>query len=145
MSEELRIGDMEMLPHSDPICLDCDEAADELHRRFQECPPSLSLPIIWCDEMTLSDGSISKASDGCGGPPVDDPLMLYLSLPLSEDDLPVYFKCSLEEVIDDMVDSLISPNTRTVVDSGAQEICRRVGARLRELAEHLERTAGLQC
>jgi hypothetical protein len=137
MTEHDRLlGEMEILPHSNPLYDD-----DELRDRFLEDPPRLSLPIIWDYELTLDDGEVCKGEDGWGGPPVDDPLTLYLHLPLSEDEQGVVFKCSLEEVIDDLIDSSISPDTRTIVEASAQVTCRRLAARLRELAGHLEQAA----
>jgi hypothetical protein len=136
---------MEMIPHSSPLCLDVYEdqtlnaaITDELRRRFDEEPPRLSLPIIWDYDVTLDDGEISKATDGWNGPPVDDPLTLDLHLPLAEEEEGVVFRCTLEEVIDDLIDSSISPTTLTIKEENAQLICRRIAARLRELAAHVE-------
>ena len=150
------LGDMTILPHSNQLCVDIFDGTsdaieqlnsavtDELRERFRENPPRLSLPIIWDFEIKYDDGSIGKGADGHGGPPVDDPLTLYLRLPLADEEDGVVFKCSLEEVIDDLIDSCISPTTHTVVEASGQVTCRRVAARLRELAEHLERTLASQ-
>lgn len=140
-----QLGDMEILPHSNPLRLDVydDEElnftiTNELRGRFAKDPPRLCLPIIWDYEMKLHDGTISNASDGLNGPPVNDPLILDLHLPLAEEEDGVVFRCSLEEVIDDLIDSSISPMTLTIKEASAKIICRRVAARLRELAAHLE-------
>jgi len=134
----MQLGDMKLLPHSDPLSLDIYDD-ESLRERFRDDPPRLTLPVMWDFDLTLDDGTICKAEDGWGGPPVHDPLTLYLHLPLSAEEEGVVFTCTLEEVIVDLIDSSLPGNsTDGKVDVTARAICQRIAARLRELAERLE-------
>lgn len=104
-----------------------------LRAKFADNPPDISFPIQW----NFGD----RREDGRGGPAPNDPVMLYVSLPLGGDDTKgnnVTFACSLEGVVDDLLDGAASPVSSKVEDGEQRDICARVAARLRELADKLD-------
>jgi hypothetical protein len=74
----------------------------------------------------------APAEDGCGGPAVTDPAMLYVGLPRHDGGNATQFSVSLEAAVDDLID--MGPDDDSVIPA--------VAARLRELAEKLEIEAG---
>lgn len=107
------------------------EVTDILREAFERDPPYLHFPFMW--------GFGEHASDGCGGPPVSDPVMLYVSLPLSADgDEPCHYACSLEGAVDGLIDSQVNPQTGKIDDPEGKEICARIAGRLTELAGKLD-------
>jgi hypothetical protein len=94
---------------------------------FEERPPELNLPCTWWPD-----------SDGVGGKCPDDPATLYLGLPLGEtEDDYVYWALSLESVVDDLIDSIVTPTTE-MVDGDSRVICNKLATRLREIADKLD-------
>lgn len=99
-----------------------------LRKVFDEHPPQLDFPVMWGPD-----------SDGWGGKCPDDPVTLYVSLPLGEEeDDCVIYACSLEGAVDDLIDGHITPSTGKITDDEGQVIMRKVAARLRELADKLD-------
>jgi hypothetical protein len=134
MSED-HLGSMALVPTSPDIefwTLD-EHTTEAVREALERSPPRLSLPIIW-------DGA-ERPSDGRYGPAVADPLTIYLDLPFgaNEDD-EVHYACTLEELVDYMIDAHREGDVPegTVSDPEAQEICARVSARLRELADKID-------
>jgi hypothetical protein len=99
---------------------------DILRKRFEDDPPFLTLPA-W-------GGYRRKAGD---------PLTLYLELPLgepAEDFNRFTYACTLEEAIDGVTSQYESPDGSKHVgnDKKGREDCRKIVARLRELADKLD-------
>jgi len=107
------------------------QVTETLREVFEETPPQLELPIAWGPD-----------DDGCNGPCPTDPVMLYVSLPLGRtQDENVNFACSLEGAIDRLIELHENPDGN-VFNPGSQEICGQVAARLRELADKLDKACG---
>lgn len=104
-----------------------------LRAQFEEDPPILHLPFMWSDR-----------SDGMGGPKVDDPAMLHLNIQLGAGEDGVTYACSLEDVVDDMINDLVNRGTKKVEDTEGQEICVRIAIRLRELADKLNAACAME-
>src|SRR5215471_3750926 len=79
-----------------------------LREEFKENPPQLDLPFEW------SAGE--RPSDGRGGRPVDNPLTIYLELPLgpTEDEHPTW-QCTLGELIDHVIEMNSPPDDETIM------------------------------
>jgi hypothetical protein len=106
-----------------------EQFTEVVREEFEKNPPYLDFPILWesCD-----------AGDGRHGPSPSDPVTLYLDLPLGQfDGNNVCYSCSLEDVVDDLIDSLVVASGR-VEDAKSRAICAKVAARLRELADKLD-------
>jgi hypothetical protein len=99
-----------------------------LRERFEENPPSLSLPSGWAH------------GDGMGGPRPDDPLTIHVTLQLANHDDGVTYACSLEAAIDDVIElqSYEGVGGVKVEDEEGRQVCARIAARLRELADKLD-------
>jgi hypothetical protein len=68
-----------------------------------------------------------------------DPVMLCVDLPLTPNQADmVSFGCSLEEAVDDVIDSFQNFNTGKVIDDDGRRVCGGIALRLRELADKLE-------
>jgi hypothetical protein len=80
-------------------------------------------------------------TDGVGGGAVEDPVTLYVGIPLSESGDDCMYTVSLEGVVDDVIERW-SGIERIIVDKDGQGAARRIAQRLRELAEKLERACG---
>ena len=104
---------------------------DILRKAFEEYPPYLHFPFMWAVG--------EPAGDGSGGLPVSDPAMLYVGLPLAAggDDWCQY-ACSLEGAVNGLIDTCANPQTGKIEDAEGREICIKVAARLRELADKLD-------
>ena len=96
---------------------------------MERYPPKLSFPFGWS----------SSGHDGFGGPVPDDPATVYVELGLGGSDDPVCYGGSLEDAVDQVIDSHID-----VIKSGkihtkeGVSICLAIAGRLRELADKLE-------
>ena len=97
-----------------------------LREQFDDDPPRLWLPFQW------SDG------DGIGGPPVEDPAMLYCTMQLGEDEEGVVYACSLEWVIDDFMELHRNFRTNLIDDPKGKAVCAKLAKRLRELADKVD-------
>jgi hypothetical protein len=100
-------------------------ATATLRKHFEQNPPSLSVPSGWGDH------------DGMGGPRPDDPLTIHVNLQLANHDDGVTYACSLEAAIDDVIE-LQSYDGVKVEDEDGRQVCARIAARLRELADKLD-------
>lgn len=99
---------------------------DAVRRTLEEDPPRLSLPYTYSD------------SDGRYGPCPDDPVMIYLDLPLrGSEDESVCWQISLAALTEDIIEDHIA-DTGYVDDEEGVAVCRNIAARLRELADQLE-------
>ena len=94
-----------------------------LRETFKEDPPKLSLPFPWSpDDPDLQP----------------DPLTLYVELPLGKDDSSdVIYSCALEVVIDDMIEEI--EDLEEEVGREKWDCCAKIAARLRELADKLDK------
>lgn len=120
------LTDMKWVENSAPL-------RDDLREQFEEEPPFVTLPFLWA--------SGPKPSDGYGGPAPTDPLMLYVSLPLADDAEtidPCCFALPLEAAIDDVIDGFENPSTHRVEEEEGREVCLKIAARLRALADKLD-------
>lgn len=90
------------VPHSHPIDVgqwnfltdpinECIAAAvrEALTETFSNEPPELTLPAVWGDQ------------DGDGGPPPENPLTIYVSIPLAVSDDGVLFRTTVDEMVDE--------------------------------------------
>lgn len=130
MTETRQTWEMRQVPHSPPINLGHDETGinEYLRDSFDYQPPCMSFPYMWWPD-----------SDGIGGSAVSDPATLYVGLPLTESfDDPIYFEILLADVVEDLIERLMSPVSGKVKTEKGQTICRQVAARLRELADRLD-------
>lgn len=98
---------------------------DVLQEQFTETPPELDLPFYWSD------------SDGRGGPKIQDPLTIYLDLPLSDSEDCAHWSVSLVDLISDFIESIENWHTHTVDDPKNIEMCRALATALREQADRL--------
>ena len=90
--------------------------------QFEKTPPEISTPFYW----STSD------DDGHGGPPVENPLTLDIQLPLGENEEPVVYRTTLEEVIDDeFFFENLEPVDADKVARVADEL-ERIAAKIRE-------------
>jgi hypothetical protein len=97
-----------------------------LRKEFRKHPPTIDLPFMWRD------------GDGLGGKCPDDPAMLYVCLPLGADvDSSPYWAISLESVVDDFIDGIVSRDTLKI-EGDEKETAHLLAARLRELAQKLD-------
>jgi hypothetical protein len=107
-----------------------------LRAAFADQPPDIHLPITW------DFGEAENRNDGHGGDIPNDPLMLYVSLPLGADDgngNEVIYGLSLEAVVDELIDGHTAGDSNKIVDDEEQRsILVRVAARLRELADKID-------
>jgi hypothetical protein len=97
-----------------------------LRERFEQEKP-------WLTIAANVDGH-----DGLGGPPLSDPLTLDLLLSLQTDGEFCYFRCTLEDLIDELINDYVNPITKKVEAEDGQSICIAAAARLRELADKLD-------
>ena len=102
------------------------KVTETIIEEFTEYPPDLFLPIEW---------SGSDGRDGIGGPPVDDPLLIYvdLSLGASSDDN-VVWSASFREMVEDMIDMNAHRDTGLVDPEFAEVALKPFAAALTELA-----------
>ena len=135
-------GRMTWVKHTNPIDIttwtwgDVDPTVNTVHgmneilrEQFEESPPDITFPFHWSDHN----------DDGYNGPAVSDPVMIYVGFPLGPNEEPCVYAASLEEVVDDTIEGKMNPQTKIVEDLAGQEICRKIAARLRELAVKLEK------
>jgi hypothetical protein len=102
-----------------------------IRTNFRTSPPDAYFPFQWADD--------NKPSDGIGGPPVADPVMIYVDLPLSAaSDIPCTFSISLEDIVDAFIDS--SRPYPTCSKIYKREIPDKIAARLRALAQKIDDT-----
>lgn len=137
-------GEMERLPHSEKMEFEDFEfeveglgalirqtITDRLEKNLAECPPRLSLPMRW-----------GPNEDGDGGPPVSDPLTIYLRLPLDKGrDAECIWSITLTELLDyELFDGPDGPTTMPWGDEDWNEATERaltVIEALRVLADKL--------
>jgi hypothetical protein len=130
------IGAMKLVATSEPIDFswyaDIGDAVTAVVRKeLEENPPRLDFPVGW----DFGD----DPSDGRSGPPPSDPVTLYLDLPFAESvDERVRYSCSLEDVVDDLIEGHVGWSSGKIEDEDGRRICARVAARLRELADKLD-------
>jgi hypothetical protein len=96
-----------------------------LQGAFTDDPPRLSLPITWEEKDNETF----------------DPVMLHVSLPLGAKDGSLHeimYGCSLEGVVDRLIDLHVNPETNKVEDKEDRIILAKVAVRLRELADKLD-------
>jgi hypothetical protein len=105
-----------------------------LRAAFADCPPDLSFPITW--------DFGNKRSDGRGGEVPDDPVMLYVSLPLGGNDgngYEITYGLSLEVAVDELLNGhYAGDNAKIVEDEEQRAILAKVAARLHELANKID-------
>jgi hypothetical protein len=104
----------------------------KLRAEFRLQPPDITMPITWS----------KSGDDGIGGPPPDDPLTLYLGLPMGEsgsDGDACYWAVSFKDVAWDVVNDHIAgkEGQEWINDEGRDKI-KLVAKHLRELAEEME-------
>jgi hypothetical protein len=98
-----------------------------LREQFMEYPPVLDLPFEWSD----------SGSDGRHGPAVEDPLTLYLNIPVGEaDGNGPLWSCTLGEIIDELIESNSPP------DDAARGMFAVIAEALRTLADRLVAAGG---
>src|SRR5580765_8768993 len=135
--------DMVIVPESSPIDLttwqlwESDDGqnlnkivmqavTDILRKAFEDSPPYLHFPFMWA----IGD----HASNGFGGPPVSDPAMLYVGLPLTQEEGDwCHYACSLEGAVNGLIDTCENPQTGKVDGAEELKVCVRIAGRLREL------------
>jgi len=99
-----------------------------LRTNFVESPPCMRLPFKYAPD-----------SDGANGPAVSDPLTLDVEIFLGSNDYDgTTFRCSLGDVIDDLIDDHVSGQSGKIEDADYKHFCGRMVDRLRELAEKLD-------
>jgi hypothetical protein len=107
---------------------------DLLQQIFDDDPPSLYFPFKY--------GIGEDPNDGLNGPPVADPATVYVSVPLgAHSDERCYYGISLEAAVDDIIESHVSwrdGHRGKIHGAEEQAMCRKIAARLRELAAKLE-------
>jgi hypothetical protein len=98
-----------------------EEITELLQAMFKNYPPRLALVPFEYDERPTT----------CRKPRANPPLMLRVSLPLGRSlaDYGVDYSCSLESVVDELIETVLDDNPET---------CAEVAARLRELADKLD-------
>jgi hypothetical protein len=102
-----------------------------IREQFEEDHPRIGLPFYW------------STSDGFSGPPVENPLTLYMHLPLGKNEESVVYSTTLAAVIDD---DLFFENDYTSVDklsSVASEL-ERLAAEIRKRILAREQTEAAQ-
>jgi hypothetical protein len=121
--EEDRSGMLELLAKGF-----AHKITDTLREVFEKNPPKLFFPFEW-----------SRTCDGCNGPAVLDPAIVYVQLPMgaTEDDI-VCFAGSLEAMVEEVIHLHQGPSKR-VEDETGREICEKLAVRMRELANRLDR------
>lgn len=146
-------GTMQFVPHSEPIDLStwgfldatdqkgfaelimrgfAAEVTDVLREQFKTTPPMLKFAsefVHW---------------DGHGGDAPSDPVMLYVELPLGKNEDACCYSCSLEGSIDSLIDLNMSQVTGKIEDAEAKDVCAKVSARLRELAQKLDDACAIE-
>ena len=120
--------DLTHVPHSPEINLaglvdddyaDCVKLASEVvagafasKESWMISQPSISLPVMW--------NFGGDPEDGIGGPPVDDPLVIYVGLPLSGYDDQVTYRSSLQEIVEEIISeddhSILPPIAKALRD-----------------------------
>jgi hypothetical protein len=89
-----------------------------LRDEFDSSPPILELPIIDAKDTSY------------------DPLMIEVLFPLGKSkDHSVGYACSLESALDELMENL---KDYSATDAVGRDICARVSARLRELAQKID-------
>ncbi len=86
-------------------------------------------PCLWSDGI--------GACDGLGGPPVDDPAVLYVEIPFSDDDSTPTWKILLDEAVEDFVDGVSSINGQ-IEDPEKIGIAKGLSDRLRSFADRID-------
>jgi hypothetical protein len=117
---------MDLVPvkHTMPP-MDQDDIVSEgaIDRLVNHESPEVELPIIW------NFGLGGDPDDGRGGPPVDDPLTIYVTLPFGPDmDNPAIWSFTLEALITDDIE----------LHAEFVPVAKRVTARLREIADKID-------
>lgn len=101
-----------------------EEIADCISKELDK-EANCSAPIIWADPELPGE-----RHDGNGGPPVDDPLTVYIHLPLaSEDDNPFWSFSIADLLLDELSEEMIGDRTWA-----RSKVC----AALRALADKIE-------
>jgi hypothetical protein len=96
-----------------------------LRQEFRGSLPALSFPAGW------------GKGDGRGGPPVVDPVTMYVDLPLGENDCwPCSYSLSLEGAVDEVIE--LRREGHGTCDPKGRDILLKIAVRLRELAAKLE-------
>jgi hypothetical protein len=107
------------------------EMTEIMRNQLLADPPRLSFPYLWAPD-----------GDGHRGPAPTDPVMIYVALPLAaETDEHCCFACSLEELIDDVIDAHKNFDDGKIRDSEGRFVVARIAERLRELADKLDQAA----
>jgi hypothetical protein len=102
-----------------------------IQTEFNRSPPTLSFPFGWATG--------DRPGDGGHGPPPDDPVMLYVDLPLGANEGGCVYACSLEAVVDDLIELHESGGKGGKIEGvDACEMAGKVATRLRELADKLD-------
>lgn len=107
------------------------EVSDAIKEEFIKTPPSMFLPWMWGPD-----------SDGLKGEGVDDPITMYVCVPLGaySDDEGVTFSISLEALIDDYIDGESNgPECVKMYEAESIKKAQAVIRRLREVADKLEK------
>lgn len=96
---------MKRVPHSPEMFVGVIDALDEISPEAFDEQVHAYFPIEW--NFTFDDdGQTYEASDGISGPPVEDPDLLYISMPLADDNIEyVYWEMRLSEVVGEMIES----------------------------------------
>ena len=95
---------------------------------FADTPPWLGLPFKY-----------GPSDDGANGPAVFDPLMIDVEIFLGKEDYDgTLFRCSLSDVIEQLIDDFVSQYSQKIEDQKGKRICTQTADRLRELADRLD-------
>ena len=122
--------DATRVPTSEPIDIYEDVhpgISADLEETFRDFPPDVGLPFTYGDQ------------DGQHGPPVDDPLLMDISLPAFSGiaDMGPTWRISLQEMLDDEIDFLSNQQTGQVEGEEEIKTLRAIVRRLREIADRV--------